>query len=57
MHNDTPEGEPSKRHWIGYWSMIIQQTQNAFNDKAAQFILISLGGALAITSSFGTYFG
>ncbi len=44
MQNDSPAGEPSKRHWIGYWSMIVQQTQNAFNDKAAQFILIPLGG-------------
>ena len=26
--------------------MIVQQTQNAFNDKAAQFILIPLGGAV-----------
>lgn len=57
MEHDTPEGEPSKRHWIGYWSMIVQQTQNAFNDKAAQFILISLGGALTFKCYFGTYFG
>ncbi len=39
-------GEPTKRQWMGYWSMIVQQTQNAFNDKAAQFILIPLGGAV-----------
>ncbi len=38
--------EPNRRQWIGYWSMIVQQTQNAFNDKAAQFILIPLGGAV-----------
>lgn len=44
MENDTPVGEPSKRQWLGYWSMIVQQTQNAFNDKAAQFILVPLGG-------------
>ena len=31
---------------MGYWSMIVQQTQNAFNDKAAQFILIPLGGVV-----------
>ncbi len=48
MEIDTPEGEPTKRQWLGYWSMIVQQTQNAFNDKAAQFILISLGGAVAV---------
>ena len=26
--------------------MIVQQTQNAFNDKAAQFVLVPLGGAV-----------
>jgi acyl-[acyl-carrier-protein]-phospholipid O-acyltransferase / long-chain-fatty-acid--[acyl-carrier-protein] ligase len=36
----------SRRSWIGFWSMVVQQTQNAFNDKAAQFILIPLGGWL-----------
>jgi acyl-[acyl-carrier-protein]-phospholipid O-acyltransferase / long-chain-fatty-acid--[acyl-carrier-protein] ligase len=46
MTHLEPEGEPSKRQWAGYWSMIVQQTQNAFNDKAAQFILIPLGGAV-----------
>ncbi len=46
METDTPEGEPTKRQWLGYWSMIVQQTQNAFNDKAAQFILIPLGGVV-----------
>jgi acyl-[acyl-carrier-protein]-phospholipid O-acyltransferase/long-chain-fatty-acid--[acyl-carrier-protein] ligase len=48
MISDIPDIEPTKRQWLGYWSMIVQQTQNAFNDKAAQFILISLGGAVAI---------
>lgn len=46
MTDPEPTGEPTKRQWLGYWSMIVQQTQNAFNDKAAQFILISLGGAI-----------
>ncbi|MFD2257551.1 MFS transporter [Luteolibacter algae] len=46
---DEPEGEPTKRQWMGYWSMIVQQTQNAFNDKAAQFILIPLGGAVGFS--------
>lgn len=47
--------EPTKRQWLGYWSMIVQQTQNAFNDKAAQFILIPLGGAVgyAVESAAG----
>lgn len=44
MSIQEPQGEPNKRQWVGYWSMIVQQTQNAFNDKAAQFILIPLGG-------------
>ena len=49
------EGEPTRRQWTGYWSMIVQQTQNAFNDKAAQFILIPLGGAVgyAVESAAG----
>ncbi len=55
MNNREPEGEPTKRQWAGYWSMIVQQTQNAFNDKAAQFILIPLGGAVgyAVESAAG----
>lgn len=55
MSGPEPEGEPSKRQWLGYWSMIVQQTQNAFNDKAAQFILIPLGGAVgyAVESAAG----
>lgn len=43
----TPSG-PSRRHWAGFWSLLVQQTQNAFNDKMAQFILIPLGGAIGI---------
>jgi acyl-[acyl-carrier-protein]-phospholipid O-acyltransferase/long-chain-fatty-acid--[acyl-carrier-protein] ligase len=47
---DDPTGfEPSRRQWAGYWSMIVQQTQNAFNDKMAQFILIPLGGAVGFS--------
>ena len=47
--------EPTRRQWAGYWSMIVQQTQNAFNDKMAQFILVSLGGAVgfAVESAAG----
>ncbi|MFT4176576.1 MAG: MFS transporter [Luteolibacter sp.] len=39
--------EVPRRGWIGYWSMIVLQTQNAFNDKIAQFLLIPLGGIVA----------
>ena len=55
MNAPEPTGEPTKRQWLGYWSMIVQQTQNAFNDKAAQFILIPLGGAVgyAVESAAG----
>lgn len=55
MSTPEPTGEPTKRQWLGYWSMIVQQTQNAFNDKAAQFILIPLGGAVgfAVESAAG----
>lgn len=49
MTHPEPVSEPSKRQWVGYWSMIVQQTQNAFNDKAAQFILIPLGGAVGFS--------
>jgi acyl-[acyl-carrier-protein]-phospholipid O-acyltransferase / long-chain-fatty-acid--[acyl-carrier-protein] ligase len=33
--------------------MIVQQTQNAFNDKMAQFILIPLGGAVGFFGGIG----
>jgi acyl-[acyl-carrier-protein]-phospholipid O-acyltransferase/long-chain-fatty-acid--[acyl-carrier-protein] ligase len=46
MEQDDGQKQPTRRDWVGYWSMIVQQTQNAFNDKAAQFLLIPLGGWL-----------
>ncbi|GAA5481431.1 MFS transporter [Haloferula sargassicola] len=46
---DTDHLEPDRRKWVGFWSMIVQQTQNAFNDKAAQFILVPLAGAVGAT--------
>ncbi len=46
MTEDSCENEPTRRQWVGFWSMICQQTQNAFNDKMAQFTLIPLAGAL-----------
>ena len=42
-----PENQPTRRSWVAFWCMILQQTQNAFNDKMAQFTLIPLGGAIA----------
>ena len=41
---------PGRREWTGFWSMIAQQTQNAFNDKIAQFTLVPLGGAVAFSA-------
>jgi len=59
--NATATGafEPTRRQWVGYWCMIVQQTQNAFNDKAAQFILIPLAAAtgFAIPIGGGADFG
>jgi acyl-[acyl-carrier-protein]-phospholipid O-acyltransferase/long-chain-fatty-acid--[acyl-carrier-protein] ligase len=49
MIDDDSGFEPTRRQWLGYWSMIVQQTQNAFNDKMAQFILIPLGGAVGFS--------
>ena len=43
MEQDDGLKQPTRRDWGGYWSMIVQQTQNAFNDKAAHFLLIPLG--------------
>ena len=45
----TGDFEPTRRQWTGYWCMIVQQTQNAFNDKVAQFILIPLAAAVGFT--------
>jgi len=45
--------EPTRRQWAGYWCMIVQQTQNAFNDKAAQFILIPLAAATGFVLPIG----
>lgn len=55
MSDEPPIHEPSRRQWVGFWSMIVQQAQNAFNDKMAQFILVPLGGAVgfAVESQAG----
>ncbi len=49
MTDEAPEleKEPTRREWAGFWSAIALQTQNSFNDKAAQFLLIPLGGWIA----------
>jgi acyl-[acyl-carrier-protein]-phospholipid O-acyltransferase/long-chain-fatty-acid--[acyl-carrier-protein] ligase len=55
MPDESPCPMPTRRQWVGFWSMIVQQTQNAFNATMAQFILIPLGGAvgLAVESAAG----
>lgn len=35
--------EPTKKEWIGFWTLVAVQAQNAFNEKAVQFLLIPLG--------------
>lgn len=35
--------EPTKKEWTGFWTLIAVQAQNAFNEKAVQFLLIPLG--------------
>lgn len=42
------ETAPGPREWAGFWSVMVQQTQNAFNDKMAQFLLVPLGAAVGI---------
>ena len=35
--------EPTRREWTGFWTLVAVQAQNAFNEKAVQFLLIPLG--------------
>ena len=51
MHSNQGQVTPSRRNWASFYSLFVLQTQNAFNDKAAQFLLIPLGGLLVSTSS------
>lgn len=48
---DTASDEmPTRRNWASFWSLLMLQTQNAFNDKAAQFLLIPMAGALVFAA-------
>ena len=49
MSDDAPGFEPTRRQWMGFWCMIVQQTQNAFNNQMSQFILVALGGAVSFS--------
>ena len=35
--------EPTRHEWLGFWTLVAVQAQNAFNEKAVQFLLIPLG--------------
>ena len=35
--------EPTKKEWTSFWTLVVVQAQNAFNEKAVQFLLIPLG--------------
>ena len=35
--------EPSPQEWRAFWTLVAVQAQNAFNEKAVQFLLIPLG--------------
>ncbi|MGN0837156.1 MAG: hypothetical protein ACI4OS_06900, partial [Akkermansia sp.] len=35
--------EPTRKEWAGFWTLVAVQAQNAFNEKAVQFLLIPLG--------------
>ncbi len=45
MEDETAQyyKEPSRREWVSFYSLVGIQAQNAFNEKAVQFILIPLG--------------
>lgn len=45
MQEDTDRfyKEPTRKEWTGFWTLIAVQAQNAFNEKAVQFLLIPLG--------------
>lgn len=40
--------KPTRKNWRSFYSLLLMQTQNAFNDKAVQFLLICTAGALAV---------
>ena len=49
--------EPTPREWRSFWTLVAVQAQNAFNEKAVQFLLIPLGvwlwGASGSTLEYG----
>ena len=49
--NSKIGAKPSRRNWLSFWGLLTLQTQNAFNDKAAQFLLIPVGAWLVLTGA------
>ena len=49
--------EPTRKEWASFWTLVAVQAQNAFNEKAVQFLLIPLGvwlwGAAGSTLEYG----
>ena len=45
MQNETAAyyKEPTAKEWSSFWTLVAVQAQNAFNEKAVQFLLIPLG--------------
>lgn len=41
--------KPSKRNWKSFWALMVMQTQNNFNDKAVQFLLVCASSYLLVT--------
>jgi acyl-[acyl-carrier-protein]-phospholipid O-acyltransferase / long-chain-fatty-acid--[acyl-carrier-protein] ligase len=47
-----PPAPPDKSHWrMGFWSLIVTQFQNAFNDNALKFLVIYIIVAMNFTQS------
>ena len=45
MEDDSAQylKEPTPKEWRSFWTLVAVQAQNAFNEKAVQFLLIPLG--------------
>jgi len=43
LEDDQFYKEPTRKEWAGFWTLVAVQVQNAFNEKATQFLLIPLG--------------
>jgi len=44
--SDKVDIEPTKRNWWSFNSLLLMQTQNVFNDKSVQFLLVCTAQAL-----------